>query len=590
MPSVTVAEWLSFTGAVVDRLIQDAGDAPARWQDLLDGLPALQPEYRDRLRRELERRITTNDLAAEGRTELWEALRAMVAKYRTYSEADSAWPPAEVDDLEAVTRALQPADDPVARHGWLFTNQMPDLGDASERGDYTAYAEHLAAERAEAVAEAEQAGLDIVRALAAVAAEPGDVGVALAAATGDKYRETLLGLISSDSQGDAGLAWGWFVRRFQVNGWPWIEAVLTADLTPEQKARILLATRDYPKCWEKADELGPDVAAAFWRRFNPHGLGPGFPHVQMAADRLRQVGRVTAALRLAVIYTPRPGDDHVGLLIAVLQDFLSRHETDPEARIVRQYDFQLAFQHLNVHARLERCTEVAQLEWAFLPVLGFDPKVDALEKALATEPDFFSEVLNAVYRPGAVGNDDDSDGELAEPGPPQPPTPEEAQLATTGYRLLRSFHRLPGVQPDNTVNEDALRHWVTHVLDASGESGRRDIAEQEVGRVLAYSPEDPDGAWPCEPVRNLLEELQSPQVELGLQTEVFNRRGVTTRGLEEGGGQEIQLAEKYRAEAAKFADAWPQTAAVLRSLAGVFDADARQEEGDAERFRRGLDR
>jgi hypothetical protein len=589
MSRVTVAEWLSFTGDLLDRLVQDVGDAPARWQQLLDRIPALQPEHRAQLRTQLEHRIAAGQLASDGRIELWNALRAMVAKYRTYSDAEWALPDAELAALEAVTQSLQPTGNTVARHAWLFTEQMPDLGVPSEKGDYAAYAEHLATERAQAVAEAEQLGFETVRALAAVAVEPGDVGLAIADAAGDKYRDTLLNLLASENQVDAGLAWGWLVRRFQREGWPWTDTILAAELTPEQKARALLATRDYPGSWEKADEFGTEVATAYWRRFSPYGLGD-FPYVQTAAERLGQVGRVAAALRLAVIYAPRAGDEHVNLLISVLRDFLNKHETDPETAGIRDYDFRLAFDHLHTHARYDQRVEVAQLEWAFLPVLGFDPRLDALEEALATEPGFFSEVLDTVYRPDSGGEGEDSDGEQAEAEPPTPPTPEEVRLATNGYQLLRSFRRLPGLQPDNTVDEDALRQWITRVLDAADKSGRQEIAELEVGRILAYSPEDPDGAWPCEAVRKLLQELQNSRIESGLQTEVVNRRGVTSRGLEEGGRQESELAEEYRAAADRFADTWPQTASVLRSLAGGFDADARREEREAEQFRRGIDR
>ena len=587
MPRVTMAEWLPFTDAVLDRLIEDAGDAPARWQQLAEKLPDLQPEQRRKVRTQLEQRVAEGHLDSEGRTELWEALRDMAAKYRTYSDAGWALPDTELGELETVAAALQPSGDPLASHAWLFASQMPDLGVPGEREDYQAYSEHLTAQRTEAVARVEQVGFSAVQALAALAADPGDVGLALADASSDKYRDALSRLISSENRVDAGLAWGWLVRRIQSQGWPWVDAVLVAGLSPEQKAQVLLATREYPRSWEKAEELGVEVATAYWRRFNPQGLGTDFSNVKIAATGLGKIGRVAAALRLAVIYAPRSGEKHTSLLISVLRDFLDRGEADPESVGIRDYDFRLAFDHLHKNASPEQFNEIAQLEWMFLPALGLDPKIDALQAALAADPDFFSEILNTVYRADPVG--DESDDDQVEQQQPTP-TPEEVQLATNGYQLLRAFDRLPGLQTDGTVDGDALRHWVARVLEMAEKSGRGEIAELEVGHVLAHSPKDLDGGWPCEAVRNLLEVLQSARVESGLQVEVVNRRGVTTRGLEEGGKQETELAEEYRATASRFADAWPQTAAVLRSLAGSFDADARREEGAAERFRRGLER
>jgi hypothetical protein len=59
--------------------------------------------------------------------------------------------------------------------------------------------------------------------------------------------------------------------------------------------------------------------------------------------------------------------------------------------------------------------------------------------------------------------------------------------------------------------------------------------------------------------------------------------------LEDGGRQELALAEKYRTEADAVTDGWPRTAVVLRALATRYEADSRREEETAERFRRGLE-
>jgi hypothetical protein len=89
-------------------------------------------------------------------------------------------------------------------------------------------------------------------------------------------------------------------------------------------------------------------------------------------------------------------------------------------------------------------------------------------------------------------------------------------------------------------------------------------------------------------VRDLLEELQSERVEDAIASEIYNRRGVTTRDPEAGGGQERALVDKYRAQAAEVADGWPRTAGVLRSLARSYERDARHFEAEAERRRRGM--
>jgi hypothetical protein len=108
-----------------------------------------------------------------------------------------------------------------------------------------------------------------------------------------------------------------------------------------------------------------------------------------------------------------------------------------------------------------------------------------------------------------------------------------------------------------------------------------------IGQILASAPADDDGTWPCRPVRDLLEDLQSGRVEGSLVVRVYNSRGVTMRDPEAGGAQEHALAEQYRTQATALSDSSPQTATVLRNLADMYDRDAREQERMAERFRQG---
>jgi hypothetical protein len=217
---------------------------------------------------------------------------------------------------------------------------------------------------------------------------------------------------------------------------------------------------------------------------------------------------------------------------------------------------------------------IARLQWAFLPALGFEPKVQVLHRFLSSDPAFFVDVLIKVYRGKSCDDNDDE-------------SPERARIATNGYRLLSSWSTVPGLREDGSVDAQELRVWIDGALAGLDEAGRRDIGEIYIGQILACAPGESDGQWPPRTVRDLLEELQNERIEEGLITKTLNRRGMTTRSPQDGGVQEQDLAEKYRHEAEGFADEWPRTAAILRALARFYDHDARREEGSAERFRRG---
>lgn len=578
--SVLVPEWLSFVAEILDRLLEDVGREPGRWLDLVEHLDSLPPEQRVQLCGALAAAIAGGQLGVEDQARLWEKLRAFVAKHRQYSDAQWALPTTVVEEIDQLVTRIAPID-PVSRLAWLFANQMPDLGDGTSRSDFEVYQARLQQARTAAVEEVLQIGLDAVYLLAPATGVPAEVGRALAEATGDSHLGRLAADIDADDPVLANVAWGWLVRRFHEDGWSFTDRVLALDLSPAAQARVLLTTFDLPRAWEEADRRGPEVAREFWRGFRTVGLGADFAHVTHAARRLVGVGRVCAGLNLTSLYL-RGGDDYVDLLIDLLVALRDQPEADPEISVLSQHDFAAIFAYLDKNAATERRSDVARLQWFFLPTLGIEPKVQTLHEALSNEPPFFAQVLALLYRPKAT-----EEAEEEEPAGDDPADEQRRGMASAAFRLLRSYRLCPGVRPDGTVDGTTLSGWVDDVLNLAAASGRGEIAKEQIGHVLANAPADPGGRWPAEPVRDLLETLQSEHVESGLRIELANRRGVTTRGLEDGGAQERALADMYRTNADQFADRWPRTAAVLRALAGSYDADARREESQAERWRRG---
>ena len=68
---------------------------------------------------------------------------------------------------------------------------------------------------------------------------------------------------------------------------------------------------------------------------------------------------------------------------------------------------------------------------------------------------------------------------------------------------------------------------------------------------------------------------------------VRSQRGVTWRGVTDGGEQERELAERCRADSRRFQE-WPRTAAVFTSLAQSYEHEAGVHDREAESHRRGL--
>ncbi len=581
-PAVTRGEYALVVHLAAEALIQDAGQDAGRWTTLIKELNDLPPTAHEKAIQRLSK-LTSESAFGDGEEVVWKALRGFVSYHREYSDAQWALPPEEVDRLDAIAAHLAPSS-PRDRHGWLFAEGMVTLGDVQRRDDFEAYEAAVAARRADAVADIlNEEGIESLLHFAAGCAVPGQVGAALAGGFGGLYEVDLLPLLGSEERSEVDVAFGYFSQRFRTEGWPWLDHVLSANSSQSSPvlSRLLRASWDPSAAGERADSLGGDVATDYWRDVGYIGLGLDFQNVLAMSQRLVGVGRCAASLDLLALYARQQGTT-IKYAEAIAQAFeaLIEHPEGPELSSLSRFDVDSLLKIL-AHFRREIGLERAvRIEWYFLPLLGYSPEARTLHHTLAEDPSFFADVLSMIYRPklseGAAGVD------VA--------TEQEKSAAENAYRLLSSWSVCPGADESGQVHLDRLREWVSQARRILAASSRTDIGDEQIGEALAAGPADEDGTWPCEPVRDLLEELQNDQIDRGLEIRLTNNRGVTTRSLDAGGGLEWDLAKDYLQRAKHLVTRWPRMAAIYRRLAERYGSHARREDAEAERRRRGLDR
>ena len=564
-------EVAGFYEAVTARAIEDASIDAERLALLVDHVPTLLPEGRDALLARLE---TARDaLRDHERAVVWKAMRSEVAKNREFKTAVWALPDEDLDRLDALAERYRPAD--AEQYRFLFDEHMPSLPGVDRSEGFGEYASAIAQARAEAAGEiaaaTDWAG---IYAFARSVHLVWFFGSALAEIGVHQYEPQLLGLLDSDDVVARTFASSYFGWRFHHDGWPWLEPLLAEDLSPRQRARLLLATREFPAAWEHLDD--EEVAHEFWREFEVGGLGPDFPHVARAVTGLYGVGRFGAGLDMLNLYLRDDSDGDWAELVATGLETLLTHDSADELRLLSQYGLDALFGYLErVHFDEER---LARLEWAYLPAFEFEPTPPTLSRALATNPSFFVDVVCRVFKP-------DTDGE--DGGVEDEPDEQEVEIARNAFRLLSDWRALPGRDGD-AVDVDVLRAWVDEARAGLRERRRLRIGDNYIGKLLASGPPDPDGAWPSAAVREVIEAIDSTEIEEGIGTEIFNSLGVTSRGMLDGGEIERDKAALYTEQAARFVDRWPKTAQILREAAETFERMARDRDDDAERRRTGF--
>ncbi len=557
---VTFSELGAAADWTVERLMALAGSDPSRWAKLVAHLGNVPPGSFDRITHHLAA-VRPASFGASGREQVWTALRALIARHRQSSDAKWAMPAERLARLDTLYRRFTPTD-VVTRCAFLFGNR-PELvrppSDPRKRKDRLAAERGSCAKRVYA-----KHGLDGIRRLLADAEQPHTLGWTLGTLglldEGDEdalLRETLR------PAGEVAFMRAYVGVRFHQAGQKWLEAKLgSVAETDSERARLLTSLPFSTATWVQAEGLGPGTEEAYWAETPVYG-SEGADAVMRAARSLVRFGRPVAAAELLALEQDSELD--APLVAEVLESVIEAPEVDNLAN--QGWDLS------ELVARLEEAgfdpVRLARIEWQLLPVLrnyGERPP-RALHQALAEHPEFFADVVSMAYK--------------AENAEPEQGPETEVLRAHRANELLQSWTDVPGRMEDGTLDAEALRAWVIHAREAVRATGRT-VGDRLIGGVLRYAPAGADGAWPAEPVRDLIEELASEDLEGGLVLEILDSRGITWRGMTDGGEQERSLAARYRGWAETLQGRWFRTAALLRSVAETYDRDAGHHDVDAE--------
>jgi hypothetical protein len=506
------------------------------------------------------------------RVMICDALREVISRHREFPEADWAMPSELVDRLQRIYERFEP-EDPILRRAHLFAT-TPKLLDPPSPRDWHVRHDSLEAARLEAVLSLHaQGGLVTLLDMAAHVERPEEVGAALgrsALLSGNEEDDVVSQTLASPETSLNAFARGFIIGRWRTRGLEWAEAKLSgaasAGWSSEQRAEFYAYLPFFSRTWDQVETENAEIQRHYWSR-----VSYGYPEgadCERAVTKLIEHDRPYAAIEILSFQERRHNSAPSAPII--IQAIESALRVTPDVRADWSSIAHNMSELLNV---IESSGEVddeqlAALEWSSLPLTEHYRRPKMLHRELSRNPDFFVEVMTLVYRA-----EDEEVRDLSE---------EDRARAQYGRKLLDSWRGVPGKGENGSLDGAALKDWVSRAREALGARGRGGIGDYAIGCVLRYSPHDTDSAWPHAAVCDLIEELANESVERGIETEVFNSRGVTMRGQTDGGAQEHQLAESYLERARRICDRSPRTAAMLRRIADVYASQARREDVNAE--------
>jgi addiction module HigA family antidote len=348
---------------------------------------------------------------------------------------------------------------------------------------------------------------------------------------------------------------------------------VAADLSEEDTVALLVLAPYSKSSWKLVDALGQAAQAKYWSEVLPDWIHNSDAENSESVERLLKAGRPRAAFSCIRF---EPGKLGGQILFRLLSEMAQGGKDQPGQYPLEHYNVEEAFKCLNNNSALT-LDQKAGLEFAYLEVLArpWDSRhnygIPNLERYIEGHPELFVQAVAWAYKRKDRASD---------PAEFQVPPDRVKNIAERGYKLLEAIERIPGHNDLGELEATRLAKWTAAVRQSCAELSRADVADVCIGKVLSCAPVGKDGVWPCEPVRDVMEEIQSESMMQGAHTGIYNSRGVHWRG--EGGDQERGLAEKYRNWGQALQVSHPFVASkLLMQLARTYEHEANREDTEA---------
>ena len=474
--------------------------------------------------------------------------------------------------LRMAYEKLQP-DDPVIRHAWLFANYWIRLFDdeMDEDFDIAKREEKTCKLRNEAIDEIWTAyGFEGVKNLLFLDSDsdPHVIGTSLEQTidtTGKQidFLQQCLAIIDDSKRQIDGCIKG-FLTAVGNETLDTILSAVAKDMDPDQTVRLFLCTPSGQNTWRRLDRYSENIQKKYWQEVLPQWGHHNEAEKAEIIDRLLEAGRPRAAFHAVCLDWQQV---ETSRLKRLLLDVATVKAEPVDWYRLDTYDISEALDTLDSRPGVSQ-DEMAQLEFMFIGALKrSEHGIPNLERQIAESPVLFFQILVLPFKRND-NNEDPPEWQMEES--------ERRLRLSTAYDLYLSeqITHIPGTRQDGKINSEALLNWIVETRRICAEQGRAEIGDQRIGQLLSKAPAEEDGTWPCLPVCKAMERITSQQIGTGFFIGIFNSRGVHSRGIDEGGAQERELAAKYRRWARMRAFDYPYVSSILESVADDYDLEA----------------
>jgi len=471
--------------------------------------------------------------------------------------------------LEELYEKLTPKN-AIVRHKWLFQSGRPMLPGRVVDADFNKRAEQVETLRLDAARQIySEHGITGIEMLAEGCENPRYVGYCLGKIEPDlkiieewilskednlESNQTLAkiteGLLSALSEKHFAEMISKVIIRGKQNAW-----------NPKRSAHLLTLARFEQTTWDIAASFGSEIEREYWASVSVYWFRGDELEIGNVVNRLLEAKRPRTAFKAITISLEKVEPI---MIIEMLEHSLAGEE--PEGPMPEYWDIIEAIDRLESSGQI-KSDRLARLEFLLVPILGSgnEWKAKTIYCEIMSKPEIFTELICMLYKPA---HDEYKEGR------------EESQktAARSAWHLLHHCRRLPGTQPDGSIDPSEFIRYIDKTRELCQKVDRLKVCDLTIGEILAHAPGDTDGLWPIKAARDLLDRPEFEDVRRGFKIGVHNKRGITSRAYDEGGDQERKLAYKYYENANAIRSSHPILAAAIDDIARSYELEGKRED------------
>ena len=575
---IIARDYNQYIEGVADRLLSLVNKEPiSRWPELVEKITQLPEKKFDEFIEKILS-IELNELGNEVRLEIADKLRVSISRHREYKDTEWALPESAVNKLERAFNFIVP-EGALLKNTYLFNKSIPNLINPIIRQeiDYRKQEEIIRNYRRDTLVEIYQtSGIDGIKQLANCCKSPQLIGNAIAISEIKSELEyELLDWLESNEVGLITASRS-FVFAYANHSKEFAKTMFEqcGEWSNDKLTSFLLGLPFDQVTFEILKEVENEVNEKYWKEVKDYFLKDiEIEKINWVIEKLLITGRPLAAIDVSgqILFDSRR---KVSLDCNLLGEILKKIASNPmnnEQIPISQVRFNIfkAIEYIQEQEQLPR-EEIIQIEWMYLKIFKYESvKPRYLEEEIINNPAFFAQLVSWVFKPEKCGIEKTNE--------------ESIELrAENALELLNTISIIPGQKENGFIDAEELREWI---YEARGNLKCSDImkfGDYQIGKILSNSPSGTDGIWPHEAIRDIIEELQNPELEESLESGKYNLRGATIRLPFDGGKQERELVEKYQEQVDQIMLQWPRTSEILRGLGRSYERDANREDRQVE--------